>query len=144
VLPAHYRELVAETSVRPRAQDYVSFFTAPPADWKTVVHVTDLVPGDILAWLAAADDNGDTGHVMIVRSAPRADSAHGGAYDIDIWDSTVDLHGNDDSRRASGTTGLGTATVVLYADANGLPTVHAWSTVSSTTDPSRVAMGRAL
>ena len=65
VLPAHYRELTAATEERPLAQDFVTYFTGDttslPADWMRVTRVVDLVPGDILSWLAVPDDFGDTG-----------------------------------------------------------------------------------
>jgi hypothetical protein len=149
VLPAHFREFQAATSTRPRAQDFVTYFTGDayslPADWAKVAHVADLLPGDIVAWLAVPDDYGDTGHVMLVRNPPRADLTIAGAYDVDIWDATLDVHGTDDSRIGQGNaTGLGTGTIVLYADASGAPTNHSWSEISTTVDTTQVGLGRPL
>ena len=149
VLPEHFRELEAATATRPRAQDYVTYFTGDayslPADWAKVGKVVDLLPGDIVAWLAVPDDYGDTGHVMIVRSPPRADARNPGAYDVDIWDSTLDVHGTDDSRIGKvDATGLGTGTVVLYADSAGGPSDHSWSERSTTVDTTKVGLGRPL
>ena len=150
VLPEHFRELEAATETRPRAQDYVTYFTGDqfslPADWSQVAHVADLQPGDIVSWLAVPDDYGDTGHVMIVRSPPRVDAVNPTAFDVDIWDATLDVHGTDDSRIGSsaGSTGLGTATIVLYADVSGAPTNHSWSEKSTTVDTTKVGLGRPL
>jgi hypothetical protein len=152
VLPGHFRELEAATVARPLAQSFVTYFTGDayslPADWQRVAKVADLAPGDIVAWLAVPDDFGDTGHVMIVRNPARADATLPGAYDVDIWDSTVDVHGTSDSRignvSANDQTGLGTATVVLYTDPSGAPTNHSWSQVSTTVDTTKVGLGRPL
>ncbi len=149
VLPEHFRELEAATRVRPLAQDFVTYFTGGPyslpADWAKVARVADLLPGDIVAWLAVPDDYGDTGHVMLVRNPPRADSRIPGAYDVDIWDSTLDVHGTADSRVGkTNATGLGTGTIVVYADGSGAPTNHSWSPQATTVDTTRVGLGRPL
>ena len=149
VLPEHFREFQEATRTRPLAQDFVTYFTGDafslPADWAKVARVADLLPGDIVGWLAVPDDYGDTGHVMLVRNAPRADAASPGAYDVDIWDATIDAHGTDDSRLGQvDATGLGTGTIVLYTDASGAPARHSWSPQATTVDTTQVGLGRPL
>jgi hypothetical protein len=145
-MPAHFRELAAATAARPLAEDWVAFFgdgkagSAAASRWQRVTRVDELVPGDFVAWLAPPD-TGNTGHVVVVRQAPIKQTNE--SYEIAIWDSTHSPHGATDARSASHATGIGLATIVLYADAaTGAPTGHAWYP-GATRSNERVAMGRA-
>jgi hypothetical protein len=50
-----------------------------------------------------------------------------GAFVIPIADSTSVRHGRGDSRLASKSTGLGTGTLVVFADSSGAPMGFRWS-----------------
>ncbi len=144
-MPAHFREVAKATSARPLAEDWVSFFGDGKAggaiapSWQPVARVQDLVPGDVVAWLAPAD-TGNTGHMVVVRSAPVQHTADD--FHVDIWDATHTPHGSGDARMASGATGVGSATIVLYVDVQtGAPAGHAWYPGASRSNE-RVTMGR--
>ena len=76
IAPDQYNQLPVETGhTRPRAEAYYEFFAGltqtPKPGWEIVQHFSDLHKGDITAWKkeAAAQESGDTGHVMIVAQA---------------------------------------------------------------------------
>jgi hypothetical protein len=88
----------------------------------------DLAPGDVIAWLEPSDvQTKNTGHVMIVREAPRVDRKHADVIVVPIIDSTGVPHGKSDSRKATKATGLGTGEVLLIVDETGAPIGYRWS-----------------
>jgi hypothetical protein len=134
-------ELVGASRARPLAEDYVVFFGALPAGvvgWRSVGTAAALLPGDVIAWLVA-DGSADTGHVMIVRAAPRRRNAS--SYIVPVWDSVASPHGSTDSRTATNATGIGSGEIVLLVDASGAPTAHEWYDGSSRIHQ-RTTMGR--
>ncbi|KAA0683991.1 hypothetical protein DS843_00680 [Roseomonas genomospecies 6] len=83
----------------PRADVYQRYFaslTAPNAYFTPVTKLTDIQPGDILAWCLdgycaanySATATGDTGHAMVVMGAPVSDG-NGGAFVLVLDSSTV-------------------------------------------------------
>jgi hypothetical protein len=144
VEPSALDEMRAATVKRPLAKHYVDFLRSPPSAgrWERVARVTELAPGDIVAWKRPDDVHStNTGHVMLVAEAPRA---HGDTvWAVPIIDSTALPHGRSDSRKASRATGVGRGTVLLDADAAGAPVAYFWSDGKKahrhTTD---IAMGR--
>jgi hypothetical protein len=136
VLPDAYVTLRAATTTRPVASSYESFFESAAADagasrgrFRRVARVSDLVPGDIVAWLKPpALTSTNTGHVMIVHGAVQARGAN--EWLVPVIDSTSSPHGTSDSRSASGATGLGTGSMVLVVDLAGAPLQYRWSTWS--------------
>lgn len=148
VLPDAYATLRAATTVRPVASSYESFFETATPDagasrgrFRRVARVSDLVPGDIVAWLKPpALTSTNTGHVMIVRGAVQARGAT--EFIVPVIDSTSSPHGTSDSRSASGATGLGTGSMILVVDTAGAPRQYRWSTWSGSVSYSTpIALG---
>jgi hypothetical protein len=144
VAPAAYADLRAQTRQRPLAESYVEYFRAAQAhpSWHRIDSVDDLVSGDVIAWLEPADSQStNTGHVLIVREPVlHTDDA---ARSIRIIDSTESPHGPDDTRAATGETGLGSGTIVLVVDSTGKPVGFRWSTgPDSRTRYTEVGLGR--
>ncbi|MBI2392468.1 MAG: hypothetical protein HYV09_22985 [Deltaproteobacteria bacterium] len=122
---------------RPRAEDFVTFFTglsATDAPWRRVEHGGDVAPGDVIAWLRPADLIGtNTGHLAIVldrlgQAKPsKAVAAIGGARELllRVVDSTDSPHA-DDARGDETTTGLGSGTIGLVVDAGDVPIGYRW------------------
>ena len=133
--PAAYAELTGATVRRPLAKHIEGFFASLPAGgaprghWARVGRVADLRPGDIIAWLQPADSSSkNTGHVLVVHGPLRPDDTAPGAFLVPVVDSTALKHGAQDSRAASGATGLGTGSIVLLGDGSGAPVAFRWST----------------
>ena len=133
---------------RPRAEDYVAYFSALPSvkditdtkaikgaqPWATVTRALDVREGDVIAWLRPADvDNTNTGHMGIVAAAPTAcggsdvASSIGGSAEwlVRIVDSTQSPHA-DDVRKKDESTGLGEGTIGIIVDATGAPVGYRW------------------
>lgn len=133
-LPKLFDYLQECTKVRPKASDFEEFFSSidcsNSAKWDQVLHAIDLVPGDIIAWLTPEDSKStNTGHVLLVKEKPTLNSSN--EVVIDIIDSTSRPHGNTDSRAENETNGLGTGTIVLVTDIDGIPIAYRWSTSNS-------------
>ena len=143
--PDAFADLRNGTVKRPLAKHFVSFASAIPAAgrsgrWHRVMRATDLVPGDIVAWLKPADSTSkNTGHVMIVHGAPSRLPAHADSIVVPIIDSTAMRHGAGDSRavRASG---LGTGSIVLVVDGTGAPVHFNWTRGKSREHTSSIAL----
>lgn len=123
-------ELRAATRRRPLAKHFVAFFEdlPPGSRWRTVARVSDLAPGDVIAWLTPDDvETRNTGHVMIVRAAPVRDPDHTDIWSVPIIDSTAVPHGAGDSRKPTGATGLGTGEVLLVVDDHDVAIGYRWS-----------------
>jgi hypothetical protein len=142
VEPPAWGELRAATVKRPLARHYVAFLKTPSGSWQRVARVADLAPGDIVAWKRPEDVRStNTGHVMLVASAPRA---HGGTlWEVPIIDSTALPHGRSDSRKATRATGVGKGSVLLDADGSGAPVAYFWSDgTKAHRHLTEIAMGR--
>lgn len=132
-VPDALRSLQKATVRRPLAKHFVQFATSlPPGEvvgrWRRVERVTDLAPGDIIAWTkppTVVSDN--TGHVMIVRSTIRRHSERRDEMIVPIVDSTATRHGRSDSRYETGGTGIGTGTIILVVDENNKAIGYRWS-----------------
>jgi len=132
-VPEALRSLQKATVRRPLAKHFVRFITSlPPGKvvgrWRRVERVTDLAPGDIIAWIkppGMVSDN--TGHVMIVRAAIQRHPKRSNEIIIPIIDSTASRHGHNDSRHKAAGTGLGTGSVVLVVDDAGKAIGYRWS-----------------
>lgn len=109
--------------------------------------------GDVLA-VTYPERTDITGHVMIVRSAPVADSSlpagpsGSKAYAVQIIDSTSTPHGSasryPDWRGGNTGQGLGHGTFVLYANSTGAIVASRWSATDPTlslTSTDRIAIG---
>jgi hypothetical protein len=144
IAPDQYNQLPIETGhTRPRAEVYYEFFArlaqTPKPGWQVVLHFSDLRPGDIIAWKkeAAAQESGDTGHVMIVAQAPVRTGA--GSYRLTVYDSTKSPHDND--TRAPGTDGIGRGDLFFYVDAQDAPAAFRFSSQRHVHD-APIAIGR--
>ena len=148
VVPDALTVLQTASSPRPLAADFESFFAAISAGsakgrWRSVGRATDLVPGDVVAWVRPADvTSSNTGHVMIVREAPTPNPKRVDEVLVPITDSTSTPHGPADSRSAAGTDGLGTGTIGLLVDGAGVPLGYRWTGGYSSHDElTAVALG---
>jgi hypothetical protein len=132
-VPDAFEELREASVRRPLAKHYVQFFESlargqPSRRWQHVARVTELVPGDVIAWLKPADSRSrNTGHVMIVSGPVRRDAVRADLVAVPIIDSTAITHGQSDSRKAARRTGLGTGEVLLIVDATDAPIGFRWS-----------------
>jgi hypothetical protein len=130
---AAYAELCFASVPRPLAKHFQAFFAGLPPDrprghWQAVPRVADIRPGDVIAWLRPADSvSKNTGHVVIAHGAPLPDEEGPDAFVIPVVDSTSVRHGRGDSRLESKSTGLGTGTLVVFADSSGAPIGYRWS-----------------
>jgi hypothetical protein len=121
--PEAYRAVkFPKTTKRPRAVDYYEAFLAAPADakeakgWVRVERVADAHVGDILAWRKVViPEQGTTGHVVVLDSAPKAVAVD--VYEIVVIDSTSRPH-HEDTRKGD-ETGLGRGTVYVKVDEEG-------------------------
>ena len=85
VLAHDAQALPTSTSKRPLAGDIERFLRNAIGQsvpgWQAVTRVNQLGPGDLVTWLATEDSTtGDTGHVMVVLSAPTANAARSGEW----------------------------------------------------------------
>ncbi len=146
VSPAALAELRAATVRRPLAKHFVQLFQAPlePQHWRRVARVSELEPGDLVAWLKPADvTSTNTGHVMVV--AGRPEPGAGARFVIPIIDSSAAPHGKHDARKAAHATGIGRGSIVLEADASGAPIAYHWTDAqASPRHETTIVLGRVL
>jgi hypothetical protein len=146
VIPADAEALPTSTSARPLAGDIEHYLHRglqhPVEGWTAVRRVADLRPGDVIAWLATEDSTtGDTGHIMVVFDTPTTNPARPGEWLVQVADSTLSPHAKDD--RLRGETGLGTGTIGLLVDGDGVPRAFYWQGgVSRDAKATEVALGR--
>jgi hypothetical protein len=104
-----------------------------------IANVGDVRAGDILAILYTRSEEGPTGHIAVVRSAPRRRMATAplvlstSQYEVSVVDSSQTPHGTGDTRlRSDGTTdtGAGFGTLRLYVNTSLSIVGHSWSTTS--------------
>jgi hypothetical protein len=132
-VPDALRSLQKATVRRPLAKHFVSFITSlPPGKvvgrWRQVEQVTDLAPGDIIAWTKPPTVvSRNTGHVMIVRDTIKLHPKRSNEIIIPIIDSTAARHGSSDSRHQGKKTGLGTGSIILVVDNTGKAIGYRWS-----------------
>jgi hypothetical protein len=136
---------------RPVARDFHDLIAAAPVDrsrdgWMRLAHVTDLRPGDVIAWRrppAVASRN--TGHVAFVYAAPQRLDREGRRYLIRIVDATSIPHG-DDSRPREHVSGFGFGNIVLFVEKAGEdPTAYGWYGLPTRIDfRTHIALGRAV
>ena len=138
--PAAYRALPV-SKTRPLAQDIVTAIRAG-GFWQRVPAVTELGPGDLVAWLTPDDSDSDnTGHVMIVLAVPTR-SQRAGEWLVQVADSTTSPHAAD-RRVAGGPTGLGQGTIGLTTDTSERPVAYYWrGGVSTKLEHTEIALGR--
>ena len=149
--PTAFAELASATVRRPLARHLEAFFASIPpgtrrGHWARVGRVSELRPGDIIAWLQPADSTSkNTGHVLVVHGPLTPDDSAPGAFLVPVADSTALKHGARDSRAGSGATGLGTGSIVLIPDASGAPVAFRWSTGrKSRVRETAIALGRTV
>lgn len=121
----------SQRRTRHSAEDFV-LSIENEAGFKRIEKIETIRPGDVLAhsMLNAADqrNSGRTGHVLLVNSQPKLIAsrkpvvASTRQFEVSIIDSSDDYSGDDDTRLADAAhkiTGLGRATIRLYADEKG-------------------------
>jgi hypothetical protein len=128
---------------RPRAEVYYHFFVelarTPEPGWKAVSRFAELRRGDLIAWKkeTAAQETGDTGHVMVVGAAPTR--LGNGSYRLTVYDSTNSPHDND--TRAPGADGIGRGDLFFYVNAQDAPIAFQFSSQRQVHD-APISMGR--
>jgi hypothetical protein len=144
IAPDQYSQLPIEAGhTRPRAEVYYEFFAGlaqtPKPGWEIVQHFADLRQGDIIAWKkeAAAQESGDTGHVMIIAEPPVPTGKD--SYRLTVYDSTKSPHDSD--TRAPGTDGIGKGDLFFYVDGQDRPVAFKFSSQRHVHD-APIAMGR--
>lgn len=124
-VPAVLDAVPAAPGKRPLARDFLKAFAGASKRWAPV-GVEALSPGDLIAWLKPADvESRNTGHIMVVRGAPRERSA--GEWVVPVIDAASTWHGKRDSRAQRKASGLGTGEVVVLVR-GGAPVGYRWST----------------
>ena len=140
------KALPTSTSVRPLAGDIEHYLRGglqrPIDGWTAVARADALRPGDVIAWLVTEDStSGDTGHVMLVLSAPTPNPARPGEWLVTVADSTLSPHASDTRHKPK--TGLGSGTIGLIAEQGGAPTAFYWrGGESSDAKQTEIALGR--
>ena len=146
--PADAHALPTSTKTRPLAGDIERYLhqglTQPIQGWQALTRVDELGAGDVIAWQATEDSTtGDTGHVMIVLSAPTRNSTRPAEWLVPVADSTISPHAADS--RQPRTTGLGTGTIGLMVDARDAPTAFYWrGGITKQAKHTEIALGRPL
>jgi hypothetical protein len=149
--PAAHRALFARVRARsPTARDYHDFLSATGADedaWQRIAVISELRPGDVIAWRRPPGMHAGGTHVAFVAAVPVRTPAAGGGWLVRVTDSTAVPHDNDtrgpQSRHHSG---FGTGTLLLGVGTRGeVPISYGWVGVR-TSVPTRtsIVMGRAL
>ncbi|MGJ3521603.1 hypothetical protein ACR4XJ_01065 [Nitratidesulfovibrio sp. D1] len=94
---------------RPRAEDFHrSILRAGPkgdgTGWLRLERVSDLRPGDVVAWLRPAERSASsaTGHVMVALGGPRSNPARPGEVLLPVADCTLSPHGDLAAIREAG------------------------------------------
>jgi hypothetical protein len=144
ISPAPYRLVPKEPGhVRPRAFMYEQFFShlqmgVQAPGWTYVMQMSELQPGDILAWeLIPVQQYYDTGHVVVV--AASAVPLGGGVMSLPVIDSSALRH-YDDSR-PRGTNGVGTGEIHFQLDDGGSPLAFQFDT-GEAFHQTQISMGR--
>ena len=146
-LPEVAAEVRAAAGRRPLAEDYFALVdSAHPrradSHLRPIARVHDLRPGDLIAWLRPPDKaSKDTGHLMVVLSAPTRSPDRPDELLIAVADSSKTPHAADS--RAPGTTGLGRGTLGLIVDREGRPLRYRWrGGLSRNAVATAIALGR--
>jgi hypothetical protein len=124
VAPEQYAYLPIEPGhPRPRAAMYFDFLNGLPGNpvpgWKSINRLAEAQRGDIIAWALATSTQkpGDTGHVVIVATAPVL--INSGQYGVSVYDSSG-IHHDDDTRPKT-TSGIGKGVITFRVDDRGVP-----------------------
>jgi len=131
---------------RPLAMDYEKAFEASPekvageARWQKVGRVTDARPGDVIAWRHEVPKPGNTGHVVIVDSAPIVEKD--GLVRVVVIDSTT-LSWTDESGAKRGS-GVGRRTMWFKVDETGRATGYIRGARTAKAKTEAIAIGRAV
>lgn len=83
-----------------RYRAFLAFLAAlvekPKPGWEAVRKVSDLRPGDVVAWEHKTESS--SGHAVIIAGVPVC--GVDGSWSVEVYDSTSSPHGADDSRRS--------------------------------------------
>lgn len=112
---------------RPRAEDFHrSILRAGPTGdgtgWLRLERVSDLRPGDVVAWLRPAERSASsaTGHVMVALATPRLNPARPGEVLLPVADCTLSPHGDPGAMQGVGSPESETARAALSAGASAV------------------------
>jgi hypothetical protein len=142
--PQQFSQLPIEAGhTRPRVESYYELFAGleqnPKPGWEAIRRFSDLRRGDIIAWKKelAANETGDTGHVMIVAGPPTR--RENSSYRVTVYDSTKTPHDND--TRAPGTDGIGRGDLFFYVNGQDAPVAFQFASQRKVHE-APIAMGR--
>ena len=138
-----FKALEIKPSRIPNCLQFRSFLASlsekPQKGWEAVPKVSDLRPGDVVAWEFKTKTT--TGHTVVIGGVPVA--GPDGAWSVKVYDSTASPHGEDsrpDDPRAEvlatngKRSGLGHGVMTFTADpATGALTGYRWAPKSKTT-----------
>lgn len=144
--PQAARSTQVGPAARPLARDFQRRIARAPVDraragWKRVARVSDLAPGDVVAWIKPPEiDSPNTGHVAFVVLPPVRVAGYENAYLVRIADSTRLMH--DDDTRVD-RTGFGFGTILLVADPeSGVPVAYGWVALRWRAFATAISLGR--
>jgi hypothetical protein len=148
VLPEAYDKVPHPDTQRPLANDWYKYLkeryqtasTQESIRWREIIHVRDLMPGDLVVWLRPENVSGDnTGHIMVVAAKPT--TGRPSEWLVRIVDSTTSPHAND--TRGTTRTGIGSGTIGLKVDSWDRPIAYWWrGGLSYNAYDTPIAMGR--
>lgn len=118
------RGMEAPWRIRPQSVTFYETFVAAAESkgngrWKYIEKLSDLQPGDVLAWRTETIEEGKpSGHVAMVASEPVVEKD--GRVRLRVIDSTRGRHSND--TRTEATLGVGSGDMYFVEDQSGRPT----------------------
>jgi hypothetical protein len=137
---------LANGKSRPLAMDYEKFFAAAPSKaggdgrWQRIERITDVRPGDVIAWRHEVPKPGNTGHVVFVDQIAVVEKD--GLVRVVVIDSTT--LPSPDVTKDKGKTGIGRRTMWFKADKDGVPIAYVRGTRTSKAKAEAISIGRAL
>lgn len=147
VLPSHLQSIrKKENKKRLLAKDFCEFFMNSPTSnrgkdgWKKIEKISDVIPGDIIAYKALNPKPGNTGHVVVVDSESTRTLKN--QYCMMIIDSTINPHGND--TRKKGQTGIGKGILWFDVDDDGRPIGYRKGNPNANLTKVPISIGRAV
>jgi len=159
IAPVEYLAIPRNGHTRPLASDFNAYFRnlspSVTKPFKRIYQVQYLQPGDIIAWTQGPSTRHpeDTGHVMIVKTAPTVSPCRKNEYYVRVVDSTASYHYDDAREQMTSSdgvhtspgqyVGVGEGTISLVVDEHYEPISYYWNGPGSTHESTtHVRLGR--